>query len=358
MSVQEYKCPNCAGNLPFDSASGKMKCPYCEAEFEADALNIWNESQGHGEAEKTEWENGGSEEFPQEELDSLDSNECPSCGVAVVGDKNTIALCCPYCGNTNIVKARVSGMVKPDFVIPFKLDKEAAIKALKKFQEGKRLLPSEFRAEKRIEMIQAVYVPFWLYDCEAKGHINFKTTTVKRWTSGDYDYVKTDTYLVVRGGEMAFEKIPADGSERMDDTLMDSIEPFDYSTMLDFNTAYLSGYLAEKYDIDAEQNKERTNVRIRNNVEQLFKKDVTGYTTVNTESSNVNLENGKVHYALFPVWIINTKYKDKTYAFAMNGQSGKLTGTLPISPQRSAAMFATVFAGLMAVFSAIITFIF
>jgi hypothetical protein len=143
----------------------------------------------------------------------------------------------------------------------------------------------------------------------------------------------------------------------MDDTLMDSIEPYEYSTMVEFNTAYLSGYLAEKYDVDAEQNKERVNKRIRNSVEQLFKRDVTGYTTVHTEGANINLDHGKVRYALLPVWMVNTVYNDKRYTFAMNGQTGKLTGELPVSPLRSFVMVSAVFAVLTAVFGCIIHFV-
>ena len=361
MNVQEYKCPNCSGALPFDSVSGKMKCPYCEAEFDAEALNVWKISQEKTGEEKTEWENyskkSGSGDWQLNELDMLDFNECPSCGATVVGDKNTIATCCPYCGNTNIVKARASGILKPDYVIPFKKDKAAAMQALELFQKRKPLLPSAFNTENRIEKIQAVYVPFWLYDCDVKGRITYRATRVTGWASGDYNYTKTDIYLCTREGELSFEKVPADGSERMDDILMDSIEPFDYNTMTDFNTAYLSGYLAEKYDVDAEQNKERVNTRIRNSVEQIFRQDVTGYATVHKTASGINLEHGTIRYALFPVWLVSTVYKGKNYTFAMNGQSGKLSGTLPVSAKRAAVMISSIFAALTAIFSTIVFFL-
>jgi DNA-directed RNA polymerase subunit RPC12/RpoP len=340
-----------------------MKCPYCGVEFEIEALEAYRESLKETETEeKAEWEGydktSGSGDWQEGELDALSSNECPSCGAEIVGDQNTIATCCPYCGNSNIVKSRVRDMFKPDYVIPFKQDRDAAVKALEEFQKHKLLLPSTFTTSNRIEKIQAVYVPFWIYDCDAWGHINYRATTITAWSSGNYDYTKTDIYACVREGELVFERVPADGSQRMDDTLMDSIEPYDYSTMVEFNTAYLSGYLAEKYDVDAEQNKERVNKRIRNSVEQLFKRDVTGYTTVHTEGSNINLDHGRVRYALFPVWMVNTVYNDKRYTFAMNGQTGKLTGELPVSPARSVAMISAVFAVLTVVFSGIIYFLY
>ena len=361
MSVQEYKCPNCSGKLPFDSLSGKMKCPYCGAEFDAEVLTAWQQSQESMGTERTEWENYdktiGSGDWQQEELDSLDFNECPSCGASVIGDKNTIAVCCPYCGNSNIIKARAAGIFKPDYVIPFKLDKKAAMQALEFFQKGKPLLPSSFKTGNRIEEIQAVYVPFWLFDCDVRAKIHYRATKVSSWTTGTHSYTKTDVYNCIREGELTFEKIPADGSDRMDNTLMDTIEPFDYSDIKEFNTAYLSGFLAEKYDVDAEQNKERINQRIRNSVEQHFRRDIIGYSSVQAEASKIDLEHGKIRYALFPVWMVTTMYKDKRHTFAMNGQTGKVAGSLPISTGRSAMMIFSIFAGLMALFSTILFFV-
>jgi hypothetical protein len=134
----------------------------------------------------------------------------------------------------------------------------------------------------------------------------------------------------VRSGSLKFQQVPVDGSEKMDDTYMDSIEPFDYKGMVAFNTAYLSGYLAEKYDVDAEAALPRANERIKETIEDEFKKTVTGYVTVSTESSAVQVSKGIVRYALFPVWMLNTKYKGEMYTFAMNGQTGKLIGKLPL----------------------------
>jgi len=121
----------------------------------------------------------------------------------------------------------------------------------------------------------------------------------------------------------------------MDDAYMDAIEPFDYTQIKDFQTAFLSGYLTEKYDVDAEKSKERATQRIKATVETEFARSVTGYASVRTESSTVSVENGKVSYSLFPVWILNTKYKKENYLFLMNGQSGRLVGRLPSDSGKS-----------------------
>jgi len=221
-------------------------------------------------------------------------------------------------------------LLKPDWLIPFKLEKKAATEALEKFCRGKRLLPGFFMEENHINSIQGVYLPFWLFDAKAKAHVRYRATKTKAWSDANYNYTKTDFYSVVRDGGMAFEKIPVDGSERMDDSYMDAIEPFDYAQLKDFESAYLSGYLAEKYDVDAKKSKERAGRRIKATMETEFARSVAGYTTVIPESSTVDVEGGKVSYVFFPVWILNTKYRKENFLFVMNGQSGLLAGRLPI----------------------------
>jgi hypothetical protein len=74
-------------------------------------------------------------------------------------------------------------------------------------------------------------------------------------------------------------------------------------------------------------------------VELALKQTVTGYRkgriaetydSVTTEWSSVDIQNGKAKYALYPVWMLSATYKGKPYTFAMNGQTGKLVGDLPM----------------------------
>jgi len=230
-------------------------------------------------------------------------------------------------------------------VIPFKLDKNAAIAALKKHYEGKRLLPKVFKDENHLQEIQGIYVPFWLFDTEADADVRYKATQVRVWSDSRYDYTQTSFFALRRSGHIGFEKIPVDGSSKMDDAMMESIEPFDHSQAVDFQTAYLAGYLADKYDVDSQQSIERANQRVRKSTEEAFAETALGYTTVVPEYSSIRLQGGKVRYALYPVWLLNTKWNDKTYTFAMNGQTGKLVGDLPADK----ALCRKWFAGIAAV---------
>ena len=329
-AIKEYKCPNCGGTVKFDSSTQNMKCPYCDTEFEIEALEAYQKEVAIPEKDNYNWDGKGDlQEWGADELNDLTQGSCPSCGAELLGDKNTAAMVCPSCGNTQIMVKQLTGLLKPDYVIPFKLDKKAATEALKNFYKGKKLLPNSFKSENRINSIQGVYLPFWLFDANANGHIRYKATKTKSWSDANYNYTKTDYYSIIRDGSIAFEKVPVDGSEKMDDSYMDAIEPFNYADMKDFQTAFLSGYIAEKYDVDADNSRERAGQRIKTTLETEFAKSVSGYSSVAKESSAVDIEGGKVSYSLFPAWILNTKYKNENYMFLMNGQSGRLVGKLP-----------------------------
>lgn len=328
--LQEYKCPCCNGAIEFDSSLQKMKCPYCDTEFDVETLASYDDVLKNEQADDMTWQDVAGNEWQEGETDGLRVYACNSCGGEIVGDENTAATACPYCGNPVVMMGQFAGDLKPDYVIPFKLDKKAAIAALKKHYGGKKLLPKVFTDQNHIDEIKGIYVPFWLFDADASANIRYKATRVRSWSDARYIYNETSFYSVSRGGTIGFERIPVDGSTKMADDLMESIEPYDFSQAVDFQTAYLAGYLADKYDVDANSSISRANERIKKSTEQAFRSTVQGYVTVTPEFSSVQLKNGSAKYALYPVWILNTTWEGKKYIFAMNGQTGKFVGDLPM----------------------------
>lgn len=294
------------------------------------ALAALDEQLKNEPADDMQWESTAGNEWESGETDGLRTYVCKSCGGEIVGDETTGATSCPFCGNPVVMMGQFSGALKPDYVIPFKLDKKAAKEALKKHYQGKRLLPKVFKDANHIDEIKGIYVPFWLFDADANADIRYKATRTSHWSDSDYNYTKTDYYSIWRSGSLGFCGVPVDGSSKIENDLMESIEPFDFSQAVDFQTAYLAGYLADKYDVDAEQSIVRANERIKTSTEQAFQSTVQGYATVIPEYSGVRLFNTNAKYALYPVWILNTSWNGKKYTFAMNGQTGKLVGDLPL----------------------------
>ena len=346
-TLQEYKCPCCGGAIAFDSTLQKMKCPYCDTEFDMAALRGYDDELQSERADHMDWETAAGSEWQAGEADGLRAYVCKSCGGEIVGDANTAATTCPFCGNPVVMMGQLSGALKPDIVIPFKLDKKAAKAGLMNHLTGKRLLPKVFKSQNHIDEIKGVYVPFWLFDTDADAQVRYRATRVRTWSDSDYDYTETSHFLVHRGGSIGFEHVPVDGSSKMPDDLMESIEPYNFADAVGFQTAYLAGYLADKYDVTAEQSVDRANERVRRSTEQAFAATVEGYTTVTPENTNIQLHGGRAKYALYPVWLLNTTWNGHKYTFAMNGQTGKFVGDLPID--KAAATRWTL--GLSAAFS-------
>ncbi len=355
----EYECPCCAGKIEFDSSSQQMKCPYCDSMFELETLQSYDAAMKDAEQTDAELVLNPGGEWAEGETDNMLVYVCNSCGGEIVADKTTGATHCPYCDSPVVVSGTFSGDLKPDYVIPFKLDKEAAMAALKKHLDDKFLLPDAFKNENHIAEIKSVYVPFWMFDAKAHGNIMYKATRVRRWEDSNYRYTETKHYSVIRAGDIGFENVPVDGSSKMPDDLMESIEPYNFKEAQPFNAAYLSGYLADKYDVDATQSVDRANVRVKQSMRDELRRTVTGYDTVTQQKENISLVNGTARYVLCPVWVLNTEWNNEKYLFAMNGQTGKFVGNLPIDMSKFwkwTFIYSGIFGAIGGIIGAVIGF--
>lgn len=343
-TLLEYKCPCCGGKIEFDSTQQKMVCPFCDTSFDVDTLKKYDEQLNNKQEDKLDWEESAGSQWAEGETDGMRVYTCQSCGGEVVGDANTAATACPFCDNPVIMTGQFMGDLKPDYVIPFKLDKETAKASLTKHFKGKILLPKVFKDQNHIDEIKGIYVPFWLFDADADADIHYKATRVRHWSDSNYRYTETKFYSVHRAGTIGFNRIPVDGSSKMDDDLMESIEPYNTNDMVDFQTAYLSGYLSDKYDVDEASSVGRANERVKASTESMFASTVQGFNTVVPDRTRIQLSNSKAKYALYPVWILNTSWNNTKYTFAMNGQTGKFVGNLPMDK----GLFAKYLAGITA----------
>ena len=380
--VTNYQCPACTGPLHYSAKSGKLACDYCGSSFdvaEIEALYARKEAEAAAakqaadakaeaaQAAKAEaaeaaaasggWDTSDLSRDWGAEADGLRVYSCPSCGAELICDQSTAATACPYCGNPAIVPGQFSGALRPDYILPFRLSKDDAVQALRAHYKGKPFLPKSFTSANHIEQIQGVYVPFWLFDGGAEGAASYRASNTNVFETGDYEITETRHYHVVRAGSLAFEKIPVDASSKMPDDHMDSIEPFDYAQLRPFSTAYLPGYLADKYDVTIDDSRDRADTRCRETLAQALRDTVIGYGACVTEREDIALRRGKVHYALLPVWMLSTKWRGQDFLFAMNGQTGKLVGDLPTDRGRFWGMFAAIAAPLTVALTAILQFL-
>lgn len=321
--VMYYKCPNCGSDMVFDSESGKLSCPSCGRKD-----NI--------------------EDFPQEFINShLSEDEtkeyhCKNCGATLITDAETTATTCSFCGAGVVIGERLSGKMAPEKVIPFAIDKDQAMESFKSWCKKRRLAPKGFVKGDRIKAITGIYVPFWLYDLNSKVKVNAVCTQVRTYTEGDYIYTETKYYDVYRDINMDYIKVPVDASKKMNDELMDKLEPYNYNNLKDFKTPYLAGYIAEKYNFDDKELLERAKAKIEDYIESYIDSTVSNYSTVDYNNKYIDTRQKNAYYTLLPVWTICYDYNKSEYMFAINGQTGKIVGDPPISYGRVAAWFGGV----------------
>lgn len=325
----DHKCPSCNAPLKFNPKSQKWKCDYCGQQFELKDL-------------KNNQEKYKKNESKSEENNKYDLYRCPDCGAEIITDTNTTATFCVYCKNPAIIKSRLEGKFEPEVMIPFNKTIDDAKEAFKKVGKKHPLMPKSFSSEKNISEIRGIYIPFWLFSCISNGGITVKATDIKVWHSGNYRYTKTDVYEIIKEANCKIDRVPNDGSLKFDDATMNSIEPFDYSKAVPFNYSYLSGFLAEKYDVESSDAQAIAVERMKNTIQEKLKNKITGYDSVIITSDNITFPELKKEYALLPVYLLNIKYKAKTYTFAMNGQSGKLIGNMPVSVSKAIIAFLSI----------------
>lgn len=321
--IIHYKCPDCGSDMRFDSYSGNLACGSC----------------GRGDNIETYPKEFLTHEFEKGEAIEY---QCKNCGAVVVTEADTVSTTCCFCSAGVVIADRVSGSFAPSKVIPFSISKDQAKEAFKKWCGKGYLLPKDFANADRIKSITGMYVPFWLYDLRSKGEVDAVCTKKRTYTQGDYIYTETSYFDVHRQVDLRYVKVPVDASEKLDDKIMDTLEPYDYGNLKDFNTPYLVGYLAEKYNYDDKELFPRVKSRVEKYVNSYIDNTIKGYATTSYKRKDINTEQVNAAYTLIPVWMVSYDFDKKEHIFVMNGQTGKIVGKPPISKKRVAAWFAGV----------------
>ena len=353
MSTIAYQCPCCGAPLEYGAASGKLECKACGNSYELDVLEVMNESS----------EQGGirfdmpTETFDAQEAAHMRSYICDGCGAELMTEETTTATQCPYCGSPTILPDQIEGGVKPEKVIPFTITKEQAQRQFEEYFKGKKLLPNVFLSTRnRIAQMRKLYVPYWLFDCRAGGSAVYNAQKKYTRREGEWEVTYTEHYVISRAGVMDFDKIPVDGSVKLDNKITESLEPYDMSAAVDFVPAVLAGALADHADVDSEDCEARARERVENSMEQALRSTVSGYTSVTPRAKRFGVENAKVTPVLMPVWLITTEKDGNTYTFAINGQTGKLICDVPADSKKSLVWGFGVFAGVFALMSVLLAF--
>ncbi len=330
--LKQYKCPSCSGDLVFNIELQKMNCAFCKADFEAEEVKELAKFIGKDKFDRSCFEDSQIDKWREDELKGKKLYKCESCGGEIICDEIEASTSCPYCDSKVVMTGQFLGGDKPDIIIPFKIDKKKAVKIYTDRVKGEgKFVSRSFTDEHKISEIKGVYVPFWLFDAKTTGQVKYKAQKVRRWSTSSYDYVEKSYYLLFREGSAEFENVPVDASSKLDDVMMQSVEPFNLDEAVDFDTMYLSGYMANKYDVTKDEVIKTAHDRFKVSMaEVLADRANKMYDEVDTLESYIQVEDGTSKYAFYPVWILNINWRDKSYQYVINGQTGKLACEFPL----------------------------
>lgn len=355
MAVISYKCPNCDGELVFHPATQKYKCEYCASAFSQEELEKMKpamekeekiatplqESPAVSQEEQKSQERGNSEDKEAEEGVMYN---CPSCGAEIVTDQTTAATFCYYCHNPVVLSGRVSGKFLPNKIIPFSIDKKKATDKFLEYVQSKKFVPKAFFNKQQIEKISGVYFPYWMADMDMAGSLQAEGKNLRVWRSGDTEYTETKIYHVERQGKIHLEDITKNALKKNSLKLAEGVLPYDVTKVQDFHMGYLSGFLAEKRDLERVDLQSEVAADAKKFGEKLLKDTVKGYSSLNVRNCLLHTDRENWDYIMLPVWTVTYKGSDgKIYYYSMNGQNGKVYGELPIDKTKVFILGSVIF---------------
>lgn len=347
MAVISFKCPNCDGELIFDPESGAYKCEYCDSRFTQEQLDAMKPASENEHAAGSMDGSGGMD--PAAAVDNAAVYHCPSCGAEIVTDATTAATYCYYCQNPVVLSGRLTGKYLPDKVVPFSIDRKKAEEMFLGYVGGKKFVPKAFFHKKQMDKLSGVYFPFWMYEAEYTGRMKADATKVRVWTSGDERYTETKYYQVTRAGQIQLQNLELNALNKANKKLVEGVLPYQLQGAKDFSMGYLSGFQAEKRDIESAQ----LSAAVRQETEQyarnLIRESISGYDRVNVSDCAMKLKHESWSYVLLPIWTITYRGNDgKIYYYSLNGQTGKVCGELPIAYGKLAGVSGIIAAVVLA----------
>ncbi|MCR5338985.1 MAG: hypothetical protein K6E75_10540 [Lachnospiraceae bacterium] len=334
-NVAEQKCPNCDGVMHYDPEKKLLVCEYCGTEMDikkATASKPKEIAEGFDFASL-------NDQATDINAQALPVYNCESCAAELIAPPEQMALTCPYCGNNIVLTDKASGALRPNAVIPFQFDKQKLPEAVRKFCKPRVLLPKDFFSDEKLNNLTGVYVPFWVFSGKVSGQMRYLGTKSSSYRSGDYMIHEHSEYDVVRDVDMSFDALPVDASGKIDDKLMDSLEPFHTNEAVPFDMRYLAGFTADRFDEKKGSIAQRAKKRMFSTAYSLTEKQAgAGYSRIKKNGGTLRTDID-AKYMLLPVYLFDLSHNGKTYHFAVNGQTGKIVGDVPIDAGRSAKFF-------------------
>lgn len=348
LSQTDKKCPDCGGTMDFDPKTGALLCPYCG--------NIVEIEDGEEEPERAEELSFDDAEYTGNCDWGTEKRviRCKSCGAETIYDASVVSGECPYCGSNQVMEAGAEHILAPGGVCPFKITPEDAGSRFLKWFKKKLFCPGAAKKTAKAGKMRGVYLPYWTFDADTDSTYTARYGKNRVVRRGKETKVVTDWYRTSGSYYEFINDQLVSGTEKHDGKILSGIEPFHTENNVVYKPEYVAGFASERYSIGLKAAWERAKNFIKNRlISHITKKIKDSYHA--DQVSNVNVKtvyrNITYKYLMLPVWMSSFVYKGKIYQFMVNGQTGKVSGKVPISPIRVAIaiLIGIVIIGLLAV---------
>lgn len=343
MSTTNFKCFSCGNSLNYDPITTKMKCDFCNSFFtEQELENLFskNNTDNYNNFKNNDYD---TKHFKFNK-DEFKEYNCKECGAIITITKEDTATHCSYCDSPIIITDKLLDNFKPDLIIPFEITKEHAKIKYKEWINKRFFAPYKFK-KIPVNKIYGIYTPYWLYDLSSDGSISAIGTKINTWTDSEYVYTKTSFYNIIKEGEINYEKIPVNASNKYNEDVLSRIEPYNYNNFKDFSIHYLSGFQAINYDINVDKSIITAKERAKFFFSNRLKNTISGYDSVTINDEKINSKEINNYYSLLPLYTFFLDYDGKKYTIFVNGQTGHIYGDIPYDILK--IVFTTIGLGLL-----------
>ena len=347
----QYKCPNCgASQITFNEKTGKLKCNYCQQEFDGNKLDnvIQDVSKLQGKVV------GKGATNIKADAKNIITLKCGGCGAEVVIDMNDAPHArCHWCRSILSINAQVENGTIPDVILPFQIKKEEAKEKITAFVKERRFFAHpKFKKEFTTDNIIGVYFPYLIIDANA--HANFEGEgehLIRHYYVGSGDNRESrydaDLYKVSRDFDIGIDDLTIESNkEKLDkkdesktNNIINSIMPFDTENVIEYQSNYLIGFNSEKRDVNISDIEEKVNKQIKDISRHGINKDLSFYDRgIRWDKEDVNVKGTQWLAAYLPVWLYSymeeKKGKKLIHYVAVNARTKETMGSVPINFRR------------------------
>lgn len=331
-----FPCSGCGGSMAFDSESQMLKCPYCGNEQPIPESSVrpvehdFDSEEDEESPEATDWG------LAQQTI------HCESCGGETLIPALQTAGACVFCGSPKVLAQGDKASIRPETMIPFQVSMQDAVSSFQAWKKKRWFVPNAFKKGNVKSKLTGIYIPFWTYDADTessytaeRGDYHYRTVTRTRTVDGKTEtYTDTERYTVwhhVSGDYgRSFDDVLIPASGQYETELLEKLGNYELGKLTGYKPEYLSGFVAERYSIDRKQGWELARERIDDTLREEITSEIGG-DEIRGLHIRTGFFNRTYKHVLLPVWNANYAYKNKTYRYMVNGQTGLVSGHAPRS---------------------------